>query len=284
MQAGQTAPEQHIDIPGLHVEHKPDEKELTVEQKEKFTQQSPLKDIKTSSDFDKLDLSKYKWNLMNYQGTGYYLNKETGERIDVERSFGVGGYKNLKIAYTKDGITHEITFDDNGQVKSEEVKKSGDLPVIPKTTPKEQPKIEVRNEAQSQVTKLNNKVTYFKDNKGNTVIRVDYQNNDGENFDEEEVRSADGKIVSFSKVMFTEGKKERLVEKYEYDENQNLVSVTETCYDSSGKKLSTKNIPPEEKPNLIAHVHIGVPVDGEWGDPELKKIIQALGGGIIGQD
>ena len=44
------------------------------------------------------------------------------------------------------------------------------------------------------------------------------------------------------------------------------------------KKLKVK-----DEPIAIGHVHKGIPVDGEWGDPELKKIIRDLGGTFIGQ-
>ena len=125
--------------------------DLTEAQREEFRQNSPIKDIKTSADFDNFDLSNYEWHLLNYQGTGYYINDATGERIDVERSYGLGGYKNLSIAYTKDGITHEIKFDDDGNITSNEVKKAGTLPEPPVIGDNTTPTLENLQEAVAQL-------------------------------------------------------------------------------------------------------------------------------------
>ena len=72
------------------------------------------------------------------------------------------------------------------------------------------------------VTKHNNEFGIFRDAQGNSIARIDYQNNDAPNiFDEEEVRSKDGKLKSRTSRSYT-GDGMSYYQKYEYDENENL--------------------------------------------------------------
>ena len=188
----------------------------------------------------------------------------------------------MSVTYTKDGITQEITFDDSGKVKTNEVRKakSADNIEVPVIKPKNNSN--TTSVPESQVTKLNNKVMHTKDENGNTVIRVDYGNNDPDFYDEEEVRTPDGKLVSYTTESHDGNREIRCFKKRIFDDNGNLVKVIETTYEK-GQLKDTTELPVEDEPSMIGHVHIGTPVDGEWGDPDLKRIIQELGGGIIGK-
>lgn len=256
--------------------------EITEEAKADFIKNSPINALQNGQDVESLDLSGYKKTLLNYQGTELYTNVQTGEQVYIERSFGPGGYKNLSITYTKDGITQVLKFNaETGKVESNEVRAAvpedtielagfptrGNVGLIPET----------------QLTKYNNKVSHSKDENGNTVIRVDYGNNDGEFFDEEEVRTPDGKLVSYTTETYSADKSVRYYKKRMFDNDGKLVKVTETTYEN-GKVKETKDLPVEDEPEMSATVHVGVPVDGVHGDPELKEIIRKLGGGVIGNN
>lgn len=137
----------------------------------------------------------------------------------------------------------------------------------------------------SMVTKYDNNVREYRDADGNTVVRVDYHNNDPDEFpDEEEVRRPDGRILSFTKqILLSADRSGRLLTKYIYDDNENLVKVLETEY-KNGKVVNSKEIPLENVPQLIGHVHIGTPIDGTWGDPELQEFVRARGCTLAGNN
>ena len=138
------------------------------------------------------------------------------------------------------------------------------------------------------ITKSNNAFGIFKDNNGNSVYRVDYNNNDADNiYDEEEVRTPDGKIKSYTKRGHSEKDSNNpnninYYKKYEYDANENLVKITETQCDNKGNVISTKDIPVDMEPPVVGHVHLGTPVDGDWGDKNLIEKFKQWGAKIIG--
>lgn len=132
------------------------------------------------------------------------------------------------------------------------------------------------------VTKHNNEFGIFKDAQGNSIARIDYQNNDAPNiFDEEEVRSKDGKLKSrTSRSYIDDGTS--YYKKYEYDENENLKNVTETTCDASGNVIKTTNKPVKDVPELEGHVSVGV--GGETGDKELQAKMAEHGFTSVGQN
>lgn len=132
------------------------------------------------------------------------------------------------------------------------------------------------------VTKHNNEFGIFRDAQGNSIARIDYQNNDAPNiFDEEEVRSKDGKLKSrTSRSYIDDGTS--YYKKYEYDENENLKNVTETTCDASGNVIKTTNKPVKDVPELEGHVSIGV--GGETGDKELQAKMAEHGFTSVGQN
>lgn len=266
--------------------NQPKPPEISEDDKKEFAKNSPISVLQNGADVEKLDLSGYKKELVNYQGTEVYKNEQTGEQIYIERTFGPGGYKTNSITYTKDGITHEIKFNpETGDIESNIVRAA-----VPEDNI-EVPKIDLHNVhhgndttpvPDTQVTKYNNKVSHTKDENGNTVIRVDYQNNDPDFFDEEEVRTPDGKLVSYTTETHDANKEVRYFKKRIFDNDGNLVKVIETTYEK-GKLKETKELPVENEPSMVGTVHIGTPVDGVHGDPELQKIVEQLGGGVIGR-
>ncbi|MBR1425791.1 hypothetical protein IJ579_09555 [bacterium] len=133
-------------------------------------------------------------------------------------------------------------------------------------------------------SEYNNKANIATDNNGNKILRVDYGNNNQYLFDEEEVRTPDGKLVSYSRGYFGESRSEMIIEKLLFDENGEIAQVIEFEY-SHGKLVSQKNIPIEDRLTLRgAIVHIGItPADG-WGDPELEKFAQDHGFSIAGHN
>jgi len=131
------------------------------------------------------------------------------------------------------------------------------------------------------ITKANNAFGIFKDSNGNSVYRVDYHNDDRSGiYDEEEVRSSDGKLLSYTERSYTDTN--MYFKKYHYDANENLVKITETKCDNNGNIISTKELPLEKEPTLKGHVHLGTPVDGEWGDKSLIDKFKQWGATIIG--
>lgn len=132
------------------------------------------------------------------------------------------------------------------------------------------------------VTKYDNEYSIFKDAQGNTVYRVDYNNNNPQNiFDEEEVRTPDGKLLSYTERRYSAD--EMYYKKREYDENGKLTRITETTCDASGKPIKTVELPVEDEPALVGHVSIGRPVDGVNGDPGLKEIMSKWGAFVVGR-
>ena len=138
------------------------------------------------------------------------------------------------------------------------------------------------------ITKENNAFGIFKDKDGNSVYRVDYRNNDADNiYDEEEVRNSEGKLVSYTKRGHSEKDSKNpnninYYTKYEYDENENLIKITEIQCDYKGNVISTKDKPVDMEPPVVGHVHLGTPVDGEWGDKSLIEKFKQWGAKIIG--
>ena len=139
-------------------------------------------------------------------------------------------------------------------------------------------------EQDNTVTKDNNRVTEYKDKDGNRILRVDYQNNNPNNFDEEEVINSDGKTVSVTKRFYTlDG--EQMFEKHIFGKDGEINDVIVTVTDKNGKQIEpTTHKTPEEAPLKRGHVHVGTPVDGEWGDSQLQDIIRKKGGNYIGQE
>lgn len=138
----------------------------------------------------------------------------------------------------------------------------------------------------SAVTKkYGNEFTALKDKDGNTVLRVDYGNNDPDNFfDEEEVRSPDGKLISYTTQTHSGGEKtERWLKTVYFDNDGNISRIEEKTY-VKGKLTKTENLPIESEPELVATVHIGVTPSDGWGDPELQNLVREHGGQVIGRD
>ena len=140
---------------------------------------------------------------------------------------------------------------------------------------------------ESKITEYDNIARVYTDSDGNTVIRVDYGNDDPEEFfEEEEVRTPDGKLVSYTEVSYSDldGEKKgiRYFDKHVFDKNGNEIEIITTKYEH-GKLVSTTREKPKEGMSLVGHVHTGIPVDGFWGDPELQKFVQEHGGSIVGR-
>ena len=135
------------------------------------------------------------------------------------------------------------------------------------------------------VTSSNNSYVITKDKDGNSVCRVDYGNNNSKaaQFDEEEVRTPEGKLKSFTTRSYSSDGTS-WYKKSEYDDNGNLIKVTETTCDSTGKVIGTKNLNIKDEPQIAGHVSIGTPVDGVNGDPELQKALEDGGFTVIGRN
>lgn len=135
------------------------------------------------------------------------------------------------------------------------------------------------------VTSSNNSYVITKDKDGNSVCRVDYGNNNSKaaQFDEEEVRTPEGKLKSFTTRSYSSDGTS-WYKKSEYDDNGNLIKVTETTCDSTGKVIGTKNLNIKDEPQIAGHVSIGTPVDGVNGDPELQKALEDGGFAVIGRN
>ena len=134
---------------------------------------------------------------------------------------------------------------------------------------------------ESGLTEKNNAFGIFKDSNGNSIYRVDYKNNDTNNiFDEEEVRSSDGKLMSYTERSYTDAN--MYFKKYYYDANENLVKITETKCDNNGNVISSKELPVDTEPELKGQVHLGTPVDGYWGDKSLIEKFKQWGATMIG--
>lgn len=136
----------------------------------------------------------------------------------------------------------------------------------------------------SIVTKQNNEVREYKDSEGNTVIRVDYMNDDPEEFfAEEEVISPQGRLISFT-VRSGENpgsqKGQVFFDKFLFDENGNTVKIVKTTYEN-GKFVSTKEqIPdPAAEIRLIGSVAPGIVIP----DTELKDFLDARGARLVGR-
>lgn len=133
------------------------------------------------------------------------------------------------------------------------------------------------------VTKFNNEFGIFKDAQGNSIARIDYHNNDAPNiFDEEEVRSKDGKLKSRTSRAHTFEGDLSYYKKYEYNENEELTRISVTKCDASGKVLDKYDISPDEEPSIVGHVGLGV--SEEDGDKELKAKMDEYGFKTAGRD
>jgi hypothetical protein len=134
---------------------------------------------------------------------------------------------------------------------------------------------------ESGLTEKNNAFGIFKDNNGNSIYRVDYKNNDTNNiYDEEEVRSSDGKLISYTERSYTDAN--MYFKKYYYDANENLIKITETKCDSNGNAISTKELPVDDEPELKGYVLFGTPVDGDGRDKSLIEKFRQWGATMIG--
>lgn len=134
----------------------------------------------------------------------------------------------------------------------------------------------------SIVTKQDNAVREYKDADGNSVIRVDYMNDDPEEFfAEEEVRSPEGRLISYTERA-SDGKGPNgyvVFDKYVYDETGNLSKVVTTEYEN-GKLISTKEAPPtsENEGRLVATVMPGIVIP----DTEMREFLEARGVTMVG--
>lgn len=141
----------------------------------------------------------------------------------------------------------------------------------------------------SGVTKNNNEYSIFKDEQGNSVYRVDYCNNNPQNvFDEEEVRSSDGKLLSYTERYYgvevtKNGYTETGMEyrKREFDENGNMTKITVVSCDASGNPIKTEDIPLEQAE--VSDRDIGVPLNPNSGDSGLKEIMSKWGAVLTGK-
>ena len=138
------------------------------------------------------------------------------------------------------------------------------------------------------ITKSNNAFGIFKDSDGNSVYRVDYNNNDAYNiYDEEEVRTPDGKIKSYTKRGHSEKDSNNpnninYYKKYEYDTNDNLIKVTEIQCDYKGNVISSKELPIDNQLEIHSFVHISD--NGEnVTDKDLWQKLRNWGANIIGR-
>lgn len=217
-----------------------------------------------------------------------------------------GNYQNLKIGTCKNTTSKdsESIFIKAGEIKyetldtetvnkllnSEETKKimnkighftnvkSGDeSPYIEGTK-------QITNKNLKGVTNKDTGYTIQKDKDGNTICRVDYCNNNPEAapFDEEEVRTPEGKLKSFTERSYSGDGERNYYKKYEYDKNEKLVKITMTTCDASGKVLKSENLKIEDEPDVKLHVSLGRVIDGEGGDTELQKILADNGFTEIG--
>ena len=134
----------------------------------------------------------------------------------------------------------------------------------------------------SIVTQQNNEVREYKDSNGNTVIRVDYMNDDPEElYAEEEVISPDGRLISYTKRSSDgQGVKGSVwFDKYIFDENGKPSKVIVTRYDN-GKLVYTKERAPEseEDATLVATVMPGVVIP----DTEMRQFLEERGATLVG--
>jgi len=123
------------------------------------------------------------------------------------------------------------------------------------------------------VTKDNNEYQVYKDSDGKTVMRIDYSNNNDSNiYDEEAVLNSNGSLESLTERYYDDDGT-MYYYKHFFDEDGNETKVIETTCNKNGKKTGSKEVPLEEN-RLTGRgfVHIGVPVDGEWGDSQLRQI------------
>lgn len=217
-----------------------------------------------------------------------------------------GNYPNLKIGTCKNTTSKdsESIFIKTGEIKnetldteavnkllnSEETKKI--MNIIGHFTKvksgDESPYIEgtkqITNKNLKGVTNKDTGYTIQKDKDGNTICRVDYCNNNPEAapFDEEEVRTPEGKLKSFTERSYSGDGERNYYKKYEYDKNEKLVKITMTTCDASGKVLKSENLKIEDEPDVKLHVSLGRAIDGEGGDTELQKILADNGFTEIG--
>lgn len=217
-----------------------------------------------------------------------------------------GNYPNLKIGTCKNttskdsesifiktgGIKNETLDTEavNKLLNSEETKKI--MNIIGHFTKvksgDESPYIEgtkqITNKNLKGVTNKDTGYTIEKDKDGNTICRVDYNNNNPEKapFDEEEVRTPEGKLKSFTERSYSGDGERNYYKKYEYDKNEKLVKITMTTCDASGKVLKSENLKIEDEPDVKLHVSLGRAIDGEGGDTELQKILADNGFTEIG--
>lgn len=134
----------------------------------------------------------------------------------------------------------------------------------------------------SIVTQQNNEVREYKDPEGNTVIRVDYMNNDPEElYAEEEVISPDGRLISYTKRSSDgQGVKGSVwFDKYIFDENGKPSKVIVTRYDN-GKLVYTKERAPEseEDATLVVTIMPGIVIE----DTEMRQFLEERGATLVG--
>ena len=131
------------------------------------------------------------------------------------------------------------------------------------------------------ITQKNNAFGIFKDSNGNSVYWIDYRNNDTDNtYDEEEVRTPDGRLVSFTKRGYDEDF--MYYKKFVYDENDNLIKVTETKCDKSGNIIASKDLPLDKQLEIHSFLHISDNGDNVT-DKALWEKLKEWGANIIGR-
>lgn len=134
----------------------------------------------------------------------------------------------------------------------------------------------------SFVSDQDNAVREYRDADGNTVIRVDYLNDDPEEFfAEEEVRSPEGRLISYTS-RFSDGNGPNGYvgfDKYVYDEIGNLSKVITTTYEK-GKLISTKEAPPtpEQETKLVGIVYPGHVIP----DTQMRDFLESRGATMVG--
>lgn len=134
----------------------------------------------------------------------------------------------------------------------------------------------------SIVTEQDNAVREYRDADGNTVIRVDYMNDDPEElFAEEEVRSPEGHLISYTERSSDGGGVNGTVyfNKYIFDEMGNVSKIVETKYEK-GKLVSTNEQKPDPnaEAKLIGIVNPGIVIP----DTEMREFLESRGATMVG--
>ena len=217
-------------------------------------------------------------SVNNYNGDDFFNKKHTQSTKGIKNSLNIDFTKFPKLEVQDLKKLQKELKTKEAILKNFKKVKTGD------ESPYEKGRPEIISISSSQgITKKNNSYQITKDKNGNTICRIDYNNNNPKAapFDEEEVRTPDGKLKSFTERTYSDDGTS-WYKKSEYDKNGNLVKITETTCDASGKIIKSKNLDIENEPEISAHVSIGVPIE-EAGDSELQKLVSQSGFTLIGR-